>query len=174
MAALGIVREFDPDLEEWSSYIDRLEQLFIVHETTGRKQRAILLSSVSPKTYSVLKDFLAPEKPSAKSFKELVDCLLKHFTLSTLKIAERFKLLKQVQADNEEIRKYAVALRKLRTNCQYGAFLDDALTQCFVCGLHYSVIQRRLLLEADLAFEKAVELAEVMEKADSEVKKRVG
>ena len=57
----------------------------------------------------------------------------KRFTPSILKIAERFKLVKRVQADNEEIKKYAVALCKLATNCQYGgAFLDDALTQCFV------------------------------------------
>ena len=61
-----------------------------------------------------------------------------------------------MQADNEEIKKYAVALRKLATNCQYGAFLNDALTQCFVCGLQNSGIQRKLLLESDLTFEKAV------------------
>ena len=60
---MGTVKEFDPDLEERSSYIDRLEQLFIVHEIAGEKRRAILLSSVGPKTYSVLKDLLAPEKP---------------------------------------------------------------------------------------------------------------
>ena len=119
----------------------------------------------------MLKDLLALEKPSTKSFEELVECLQKHFTLSILKIAERFKLVKRVQADNEEIKKYAVALRKLATNCQYGAFLDDVLTQCFVFGLQNSGIQRKLLLESDLTFEKAVKLAEAMEKADSKVKK---
>ena len=50
MAALGTVKEFDPDLEEWSSYVDRLEQLFILHEIAGEKQRALLLNSVGPKT----------------------------------------------------------------------------------------------------------------------------
>ena len=44
MAALGTVKEIDLDLEKWSSYIDCLEPLFIVHETAGEKQRAILLS----------------------------------------------------------------------------------------------------------------------------------
>ena len=44
MAALGTVKEFDPDVEEWISYVDRLEQLFIVHEIAGEKQRAVLLS----------------------------------------------------------------------------------------------------------------------------------
>ena len=96
MAALRTVKEFDPDVEEWSSYFDRLEQLFIVHEIAGEKQRAILLSSVGSKTYCVLKDLLAPEKPSTKSFEELVECLQKHFTPSILKIAERFKLVKRV------------------------------------------------------------------------------
>ena len=52
-------------------------------------------------------------------------------------------------------------------NCQYGVILDDALTQCFVCGLHNSVIQRRLLLEAVLTVEKDTELAKITEKAES-------
>ena len=68
MAALETVKEFDPDLEEWSSYVDRFEQLFIAHEIAGEKQRAILLSSVGPKTYSVLKYLLAREKQSTQSF----------------------------------------------------------------------------------------------------------
>ena len=93
MAALGTVKEFHPDLKECSSYIDHLEQLFIVHEIAGEKQRAIFLSSVGPKTYSVLKDLLAPEKTSTKSLKKLAKCLQKHFKPSILKIAERFKLL---------------------------------------------------------------------------------
>ena len=47
----------------------------------------------------------------------------------------------------------------------------DALSQCFVSGLQNSGIQRKLLLESDLTFEKAVKFAEAMEKAHSEVKK---
>ena len=47
--------------------------------------------------------------------------------------------------------------------------MEDALTQCFVCGLANLGIQRRLLLESKLSFEKAVQTAEVIHKADQEI-----
>ena len=94
----------------------------------------------------MLKDLLAPENPSTKSFEELVECLQKHFTPSILKIAERFKLVKRVQADNEEIKKYTLALA---ANCQYGAFLDDALVDvscvdCRILGFNVNCLWNRI------------------------------
>ena len=67
--------------------------------------------------------------------------------------------MKRTQRENEDVSRYATALRQLAVTCQYGAFLDDALTQCFVCGLINSGMQRRLLLEQELTFKKAVEFS---------------
>ena len=76
-----------------------------------------------------------------------------------------------MQREDETISEYAGILRKLAVTCQYGTFLDDALTQCFVCGLANPGIQRRLLLESELSFEKAVQTAEAIHKADQEIEK---
>ena len=76
--------------------------------------------------------------------------------------------MKRTQRENEDVSRYATALRQLAVTRQYGAFLDDALTQCFVCGLINSGVQRRLLLEQELTLKKAVELATALEKTDLE------
>ena len=61
---------------------------------------------------------------------------------------------------------YVAELRRLATTCEFGAFLDDALRDKFVCGLQKENIQRRLLAEADLELKKALELAQGMEAAE--------
>ena len=76
-----------------------------------------------------------------------------------------------MQREDETISEYAAILRKLAVTCQYGTFLDGAPTQCFVCGLANPGIQRRLLLESELGFEKAVHTAEAILKADQEIEK---
>ena len=168
MSVLGLISRFQKDKENWNMYVERIEQFFIVNSVGEDKKVAVLLSSMGPVTYRVLSDLLYPVKPKEKNFKELADCLQSHISPPVLKIAERFKIMKRTQRENEDVSCYATALRQLAVTCQYGAFLDDALTQCFVCGLINSRVQRRLLLEQELTFEKAVELATALEKADLE------
>ena len=94
--------------------------------------------------------------------------LRKTFFASNVKNCREIQV---VQRENEIISEYAAILRKLAVTCQYGTFLDDALTQCFVCGLDNPGIQRRLLLESELSFEKAVQTPEAIHTADQEIEK---
>ena len=49
------------------------------------------------------------------------------------------------QAVGESIVNYDAALRKLATHCQFGTTLEEALRDCFVCGLWHDTIQRHSL-----------------------------
>ena len=51
-------------------------------------------------------------------------------------------------------------------NCAFGAYLNDALRDCLVCGLHSEGTQRRLLATKDLTLQEAVETALSMEAAN--------
>ena len=82
----------------------------------------LMLNVIGAETYRLLNDLVFLAKPKTKTFKELVECLEKHFLPPTLKIAERFKLLKRVQREDETISEYAAILRKLAVTCQYGTF----------------------------------------------------
>ena len=162
--------EFYEEKEKRSSSAKRFEDFFTANDIADDKRAALFLEFAGEEICQLLNDLLYPVKPDSKSFKELVECLQKHFESPKVKIAERCKLLKRLQKKDETIAEYAQSLRELAETCQYGEFLDDALTQCFVCGLADSVIQRRLLLKDDLRFENAVDFGSMMEKAKLEEK----
>ena len=64
-------------------------------------------------------------------------------------------------------------LRHLSTHCKLG-FLDEALRDRLVCGLHNEAIQKKLSTEAALTLTKAVELSVGMEAAHKNVKSLQG
>jgi hypothetical protein len=51
------------------------------------------------------------------------------------------------------------------THCQFGSTLNDAVRDRLVCGLSDQHLQRRLLVEADLTFDRAKALAIAAETA---------
>ena len=82
-------------------------------------------------------------------------------------IAKRFHFHKRVQAADESIAEFDAALRKLAIHCEFGEMLEEILRDRFVCGLRHEATQRRLLSEAALSYQKALEIAKGMEAADS-------
>ena len=60
---------------------------------------------------------------------------------------------------------FSVALRQLNSSCEFGTFLPEALGDQFVCGLSNQGIQRKLLAEANLTLDRALQLARAMSMA---------
>ena len=65
------------------------------------------------KTYSVLRDLLAPVKPREKSFDELASELKKHFQPKRVVIVERFHFHRRNQAPEESVTDFIAQLRRL-------------------------------------------------------------
>ena len=106
-----------------------------------------------------------------KTLDEIVDVLTKHYEPKTLVIAERFQFHRRNQAVGESVAEYVAGLRLLTRHCEFGAYLDDALRDRFVCGLRSETIQKKLLTETDLTFQRAVEIAHTMETAAENARK---
>ena len=112
MSYLENVGEFNKDQEEWQLYVDRLKQFFAVNDIADKKKVPLMLNVIGAEPHRLLNDLVFPAKPKTKTFKGWVECLQKHFSPPTLKIAERFKLLKHVQREDEIISEYAAILCK--------------------------------------------------------------
>ena len=63
-----------------------------------------------------------------------------------------------------------VELRRLAKTCHFGQFLNDALRDQLVCGLIATNIQKRLLSEANLTAERALEISQAMETVEKGAK----
>ena len=69
----------------------------------NRKKRAVLLSSCGAKTYRLIRNLVAPGKPTDKSFAELVNIVKNHLNPRPLSIVYRFKFnchFKERQSSN--------------------------------------------------------------------------
>eukprot|EP00731_Ephydatia_muelleri_P025658 Em0017g741a len=96
--------------------------------------------------------------------------VLKHgWTENPIVIAERFYFHRRNQAVGESIAEYVAELRRLATNCKFGAYLDEAMRDRLVCGLRDEDTQKRLLSEEDLTFARAAEIAQSREAAQLNV-----
>ena len=82
-----------------------------------------------------------------------------HFEPAPIIIAERFHFHKRDQKSGESMVDSVADLRRLDTNCKFGAYVDNALWDHFVCGLSNETIQRKLLVEKELTMIKVVDLA---------------
>ncbi|KAL5479657.1 hypothetical protein EMCRGX_G023208 [Ephydatia muelleri] len=153
MALLGTVGPFDPAVDDWVVYCERLEQFFQANGVaTAEKQRAVLLSVCGSSTYLLIRNLVSPEMPTDKTYVQLVKM--------------RFHFNSRIQKDAETVAQFVTELKRLSEYCSFGETLDDMLRDRLVCGVRDSRLQRRLLTEKDLTFAKAFELAKLAELAE--------
>ena len=167
MATLGKLTEYDPEQEEWGSYVERLEFFFTANDITdAEKKKAILLSSSGSKTYKLFWGLTAPAKPGDMTFAELVKLIKNHLSPKPYPIAERFHFNTCDRQPEESVANYVMELRHLTEHCEYGTSLNDMLRDRLVCGIKHDRIQQRLLSEgAELTLERALQIAQSMESA---------
>lgn len=174
MSRIGKIDIYEQSSESWTCYQERLDQYFVANEVANDKKVPALLSLIGPKTYGVLRDLTSPNLPKEKTYEQLCELLSKHFNPEPLVIAERFRFHKRDQKQGESVTDFNVSLRKLSEHCKFGQSLNDTLRDRLVCGLLNENIQKRLLSEKDLTYEKALEISLSMESAQKDVKELHG
>ena len=171
---LGRLQEFDPRVNNMSTYLERLELYFEANAVEAARKVSVLLTVIGAQVYDTLRSLLAPVKPQEKSFIELITILKQHFDPKPLVIGERFRFYRRSQKVNETVAEFQADLRKLSIRCEFGTFLDQAIRDRFVCGVHSESIQKKLLAEDGLTAAKALELAQSIEAAEKNARELKG
>ena len=166
----GRVQEYEPENELFSAYLEWVQLFFLANGVEDDKKVSIFLSIVGSKTYSLLRNLVASALPQDKTLVQLVAILKSHFKPKPVIITERFHFHRRSQTVGEPISEYLAELRRLSTHCSFGEYLEEALRDRLVCGVHSESIQKRLLAEVDLTLKRAVEIAVGMEAADKTTK----
>jgi hypothetical protein len=76
---IGRIEPFEDTVETWTSYTERLEQYFEVNDIAEDKKVPTLLTLLGGKTYTLLRNLSAPNKPKEKDYTTLVNLLRDHF-----------------------------------------------------------------------------------------------
>ena len=169
-AVHGSMPPFNPGCEDWRSYVERLDNYFKANKVDDADQKtAILLTVCGSKTYNLVRSLVSCN-PNEKDYKDLVDIITQHFSPKPSSIMQRFKFNTRVRTQGESIAAYVAALRSLAEFCEFKETLNDMLRDRLVCGVNDERIQRRLLAEPTLTFDKALQLAQAIETADKDTK----
>ncbi len=125
MATIGTVAAFDEKTQSWEEYCEILDNFFEANDIdNAEKQRAILLSVVGSKIYSLIQNLLSPDKPKSKSYAQLVYLLKKHFNPKPSEIVQRFKFDSRSRRPDGTVTDFVAELRKLVQDCNYGETLQ--------------------------------------------------
>ena len=94
----------------------------------------------------------------------MVRLLSSHLSPRSISAAERFRFDRD-QKEGESISEYIEQLKKLSLHCDFKASLNEKRRDRIVCGVRNTQIQKRLLSEKDITYDKAVEISIAMEAA---------
>ena len=113
MATHGSLVQFNPDKEEWTSYVERLNYYLIANEVTDdTKKCAILMSGCGPMTYKTICSLVDSETRKTIKYNDLVEIVTSHFDPKPLSIVQRFKFYNRSREKGESIATYVAALRE--------------------------------------------------------------
>ncbi|XP_072400173.1 uncharacterized protein [Diabrotica undecimpunctata] len=157
MALIGNIETFTGVPEEFEFYIERLKHLFTVNKVEENMKVLMLITLGGISFFQVLKNLVAPKKPTNFTFQEVKGTLIEHFSPPVSEICERHVFNRCEQKAVQSISDYSVELRKLANSSNFRQFLEEALRDRFVCGIRDKGTQKKLLV--DLTFQNACQLA---------------
>lgn len=132
MATLGKLHKFKLDVEDFATYMERVEIFFAINGMEGDKKVPVFLNAIGGTAYGVLHSLVAPDTPMSKSFQVLTETLQAHYEPKLSIIAECFHFHKRSQHTGESITNFVAELRRLTACCKFEGYLDGALRDCFV------------------------------------------
>ena len=171
MATHGSLSEYNPSTTSWRSYVDQLNYYFVANDITADKKKvAILLSACGPATFKTIESVVDAAKLKDIKYADLVKALSVHYDPVPSSIVQRYKFYNRSREEGESIADFVASLREIAKYCDYKDTLNMMLRDRLVCGVNHQGIQKRLLSEKELTYEKALEIALSIEAAEKDVK----
>ncbi len=121
MATFGKIKPFNPLVDDWTIYQEKLQFFFTANGISGS---------------------LVPDgKLDAEevTYASLVELLQSHYTKKQSIIVHRFHFNCRSRKTDESIAEYVAALRELALNCKFEKkeLLEEMICDRFVCGVNH-------------------------------------
>lgn len=156
--------EFHDAHEDWSAYIERFQCYCEANAVQAQRQVPLLISSIGPAAYKLLKGLVAPDVPSQKTLGDLAEAMKNHYKGKRNLTVERFKFRRMQQKSSESVNEFLARLRMQAVECEFGN-LNEALREQFIQGVCNEGMQKRLLHE-EKDLEETLKLAQSIESAN--------
>lgn len=147
--------EFEDAKDKWQAYLVKVEAYFEANEVKDdTKKRALLVAALGTKTIEILNGKVAPRKPNALTYAEVVETLNSFYDPVPNEISESFKFFHRCQQEGESVHEFIVAIRQVAQNCNFSTMLDRMIRDRIVCGVRSKNLQKQLLAKKSLIFKK--------------------
>ena len=134
----------------------------------------MLLNICRPSTYQLIWSVVSPEKPTEKSFDQIVTLMKEHYFPKPSVTMQRLSFHSRFRKQGESVATFVADLQRLSEYCKFGDSLAQILRDRLICGINNDRMQRHLLAESKLTFEKAYKLVQAMETADHDARELQG
>ena len=129
------------------------------------KKRAAILS-VGMLTFQLSRSLITPANSADKSLEELIGFLNAHYNPGPSEIVEQYKFhLFKARKLVELVATFLSKLYAQSVHSNFGLSLNNMLQDRLMCGINNDQMQKQLLSEPKLTFEKAIAIAQSMESA---------
>lgn len=139
---------FDKAIESFSTYEEWFTQFLEANEIHSDRKRAFFLAVMGPKTFTLLKDLLAPKKPGEATLEELMKALRDFYAPKRNVLNERYTFRNRKQLAGESLAEYIATLKGLAATCEFGATLEEQLRDQLVYGVANKDLRGKLLSAA--------------------------
>ena len=136
-------------------------------EITDKNKVAWYLAHVGKDAYNLLKDLAYPVELDSKKVEDFKKMLLDHLRPATFETTERAKFHTLTRRSGESFRTFLLQLRRQASKCNFGGELTTQLRDRIVAGVNDKDLQRRLLRESGLTYEKAKLILESADDVDN-------
>nr|XP_034833643.1 uncharacterized protein K02A2.6-like [Maniola hyperantus] len=149
--------EFNPKIDIWDNYIDRLKFCF---EANGimldGAKRANFFTVCGAEVFETFLALITPRKASDVTFVEIEAILTKHYSPKPNEISMSYKFDTRNQNTNENASEYIAQLRKISSKCNFME-LERMLRDRLVCGMKDRRLQYELLKKDNLRYQDVVD-----------------
>ena len=127
---------------------------------TDDSRTAFYLTMVGKEGYSLLKDQAYPGNVNTQSVNELQTLLQRHLQPTNFAATERARFHNLTRRVGESLRSLLLRLQQQATKCVFGDQLDIQLRDRIVAGVNDLEVQKRLLHQQELTFQRAKQIIE--------------
>ena len=131
---------------------------------------AILLSACGSSTFKTIESLVGAETLKDLAYSDLVKKLSDHYDPVPSSIVQRYKFYNRTRQEGESVTDFMASLREIAKYCEYKDTLNMMLRDRLVCSVNHQAIQKRLLGEKELSYERALEITLSIETAEKDVK----
>ena len=158
--------------ETWRKWEQQFRIYFTAAELDKKNkvtQAAILLHTCGPEGVDIYGTFVFSEGED----KDDIEIILKKFRdyCEPRKniVYERYKFWSRNQQDSESVDQWATDLKRKASHCEFGSQSNDMIRDKVVFGIQNQGVKERLLREADLTLEKALDICRTSETTKQQI-----